>query len=134
MKGETILNALKEQVIHFSIENSLFDIVVVSFARFLLLITFYGVFAINHWIIIAVSLVCFKILQKIFIFFLLLKFSAHHNHFMCIPNTKSFILQCKYIILAKQNSVVNIEQILCLCFFFFMFSGFPFHNPFFKCL
>lgn len=55
MKGETILNALKEQVVHYTIEKSLFDIIFAALVRFLLLIIFYGVFAINHWSIIAVS-------------------------------------------------------------------------------
>lgn len=58
MRGDTIINALKEQVVHYSIQNSLFDIILAALARFLLLIIFYGVFAFNHWSVIAVS-VCF---------------------------------------------------------------------------
>lgn len=56
MNGDTILNALKVQVVHYSIQSSLFDIILAAFFRFALLIVFYGVFAMNHWSIIAVSL------------------------------------------------------------------------------
>lgn len=55
MNGDTILNALKVQVVHYTIQSSLFDIIFAAFIRFSLLIIFYGVFAINHWSIIAVS-------------------------------------------------------------------------------
>lgn len=55
MRGDTILNALKEQVVHYTIQKSLFDIILAALVRFLLLLLFYGIFAINHWSIIAVS-------------------------------------------------------------------------------
>lgn len=55
MNGDTIVNALKVQVLHYTIQSSLFDIVFVALIRFLLLIMFYGVFSINHWIVIAVN-------------------------------------------------------------------------------
>lgn len=55
MRGDTILNAFKEQVLNYTIQKSLFDIILAAMVRFILLITFYGVFAINHWCIIAVS-------------------------------------------------------------------------------
>lgn len=55
MNGDTIMNALKVQVVHYTIQKSLFDIILAAFIRFSLLIVFYGIFAINHWSIIAVS-------------------------------------------------------------------------------
>lgn len=55
MNGETVLNALKEQVMNYTIESSLFDLILAALVRFVFLIIFYGVFAINHWSIIAVS-------------------------------------------------------------------------------
>lgn len=55
MRGETIINAFNEQVINYTIQKSLFDIILAALVRFILLLTFYGVFAINHWCIIAVS-------------------------------------------------------------------------------
>lgn len=55
MKGENIVNALNDQVVHYNIQSSLFDIILAALIRFLLLIVFYGIFGINHWFIIAVS-------------------------------------------------------------------------------
>lgn len=54
MKGSTIIQALDEQVIHYTIKSSLFDIVSMAIIRFVFLNLFYGVFGFNHWIIIAV--------------------------------------------------------------------------------
>lgn len=55
MNGDTIVNAIQVQVLHYTIQTSLFDIVFVALMRFLLLLCFYGMFAIDHWIVIAVS-------------------------------------------------------------------------------
>lgn len=55
MHGEAFLIALKEQVLNYTIQQSLVDIILAAFVRFTLLLTFYGVFAINHWCIITVS-------------------------------------------------------------------------------
>lgn len=55
MKGENIVHALNDQVVHYNIQSSLFDIILAALVRFLLLIVFYGIFGINHWCIIAVS-------------------------------------------------------------------------------
>lgn len=55
MNGDTIVNALRVQVLHYNIQTSLFDIVFVAVVRFIFLILFYGVFSINHWIVIAVN-------------------------------------------------------------------------------
>lgn len=63
MRGDTIVNALKEQVLNYTIQKSLFDIILAALVRFILLLTFYGVFAINHWSIIAVSVLTEKVQQ-----------------------------------------------------------------------
>ncbi|CAH1102318.1 unnamed protein product [Psylliodes chrysocephalus] len=55
LNGEYIIKALTEQVIHYNIHTSLFDIVLVSFCRFVILILFYAVIYVNHWIIISIS-------------------------------------------------------------------------------
>lgn len=55
MNGENIVHALNVQVVHYTIQSSLFDIILAALIRFLLLIVFYGIFGINHWCIIAVS-------------------------------------------------------------------------------
>lgn len=56
LNGEYIIKALSEQVVHYSITSSLFDIVLLAGARFILLIIFYAFLSINHWIVISVSL------------------------------------------------------------------------------
>lgn len=55
MNGDNIANAFKVQVLNYSIQTSLFDIIMVAFLRFLFLLIFYGLFIINHWSVIFVS-------------------------------------------------------------------------------
>lgn len=55
INGDTIMNALKIQVVQYTIQTSLFDIILAAFVRFLFLIIFYGILAMNHWSIIAVG-------------------------------------------------------------------------------
>lgn len=55
--GDNIYNALRTQVVHYTIYTSLFDIVMAAICRFVVLILFYAILYINHWIIIAVSLI-----------------------------------------------------------------------------
>lgn len=55
--GDNIVHALQTQVVHYTIYTSLFDVVVSALLRFLFLILFYGLCHLNHWIVIAVSLV-----------------------------------------------------------------------------
>ncbi|XP_031627447.1 steroidogenic acute regulatory protein-like [Contarinia nasturtii] len=68
INGDTILNALKVQVVQYSIYTSLFDIILAAFVRFLLLIIFYGILAINHWSIIAFTTTasCAFLVGKVF--------------------------------------------------------------------
>nr|CAI5816931.1 unnamed protein product [Callosobruchus analis] len=53
MKGEYIVSALVEQVVHYNIHTSLFDVVLVGLCRFILLLFFYAILYVNHWIIIS---------------------------------------------------------------------------------
>ncbi|ENN70685.1 hypothetical protein YQE_12630, partial [Dendroctonus ponderosae] len=53
LNGQNIVNAFIEQILHYNIHESLFDIVLVAFMRFLLLILFYAILYINHWIVIS---------------------------------------------------------------------------------
>lgn len=55
MNGDTIANAFKVQVLNYSIQTSLFDINLMAFLRFFFLLTFYGLFILNHWSVIFVS-------------------------------------------------------------------------------
>lgn len=70
INGENIYKALDEQVLHYDIETSLFDVVGAAAIRFILLIFFYGMLKINHWIIIALttSLSCGFLIVKVFYF------------------------------------------------------------------
>lgn len=47
--------ALKEQVYQYNIHTSLFDIFMVALCRFTVLLLFYALLYLNHWIVIAVS-------------------------------------------------------------------------------
>ncbi|EDS43690.1 Start1 [Culex quinquefasciatus] len=51
--GDNIRHALETQVLHYTIEKSLFDVVVIALMRFIFLILFYGLCHLNHWIVIA---------------------------------------------------------------------------------
>ncbi|XP_046403109.1 steroidogenic acute regulatory protein-like [Ischnura elegans] len=70
MIGDDIYSALVKQVVNFSIHTSLFDIVAAAAARFTLLIMFYALLYINHWIIIAISTsgTCAFLIAKVFLY------------------------------------------------------------------
>ncbi|KAK5648235.1 hypothetical protein RI129_003127 [Pyrocoelia pectoralis] len=55
INGDNISNAIDKEIYHYTIHTSLFDIVLVAVLRFLMLLLFYGLCSINHWIIIALS-------------------------------------------------------------------------------
>lgn len=109
MNGDTILNALKVQVVHYTIESSLFDIILAAFFRFALLIVFYGVFATNDWIIIAVSLYIPIKRKKSFnsynIHFIC---QVYYNCFLCVFNWQSLLLQCKCLPISLSTIATNI--------------------------
>lgn len=68
ISGGNVYKALQEQVLHYNIETSLFDVVITAGIRFILLILFYGIIKINHWSIIAISttLSCAFLIVKVF--------------------------------------------------------------------
>ncbi|XP_066143011.1 steroidogenic acute regulatory protein-like isoform X1 [Euwallacea fornicatus] len=70
LKGQNIMNALSEQILHYNVHTSLFDIVFAAFARFSVLILFYACVQINHWIVISVStaLSCAFLITKVFMY------------------------------------------------------------------
>lgn len=66
--GDNIRHALETQVLHYTIEKSLFDVVVIALIRFIFLILFYGLCHLNHWIVIALSTTgsCAFLIYKVF--------------------------------------------------------------------
>lgn len=68
--GENIYKALEYQIINYSIETSLFDVVVAAAVRFILLIFFYAMLKCNHWIIIAFTTTfsCGFLITKVFFY------------------------------------------------------------------
>ncbi|XP_011308229.1 stAR-related lipid transfer protein 3 [Fopius arisanus] len=53
--GENITTALIQQVVHYNIQTSLFDIVMLAACRFIILLLFYGLLYISHWWSIALT-------------------------------------------------------------------------------
>ncbi|XP_060517726.1 steroidogenic acute regulatory protein-like isoform X2 [Cylas formicarius] len=70
LKGQNIMNALEQQIVHYNIRTSLFDIVLVALGRFLVLVFFYALLYINHWIIISLStsFSCAFLIGKVFMY------------------------------------------------------------------
>lgn len=70
INGDNIAKALEDQILKYTIEKSLFDVVIAAGARFFLLILFYGVIQIDHWIIIAFSTTfsCGFLIAKVFFY------------------------------------------------------------------
>ena len=69
INGENILEAMKNQIVNYTIQKSLFDVVAIAAARFAILILFYAMIQINHWIIIAFTTTfscCFLITKVYF--------------------------------------------------------------------
>ena len=68
INGDNIYKALENQIINYTIETSLFDVVITAAARFLILILFYAILHIDHWIIVALttSLSCGFLITKVF--------------------------------------------------------------------
>lgn len=55
--GADIFDVLKDQILHFDVHKSTFDIVMSSICRFVVLLLFYALISMNHWCIIAVSVI-----------------------------------------------------------------------------
>ncbi|KAJ8925633.1 hypothetical protein NQ315_009478 [Exocentrus adspersus] len=70
LNGEFIIKALTEQVVHYNIHTSLFDIVLLALCRFLVLLLFYAVLYINHWVVISISTAstCGFLIAKVFFY------------------------------------------------------------------
>ncbi|XP_020286625.1 steroidogenic acute regulatory protein-like [Pseudomyrmex gracilis] len=68
--GESLNTAFEDQVIHYHIKTSLFDIVMAAICRFTVLLLFYALLYINHWIIVAISTAttCAFLIAKVFLF------------------------------------------------------------------
>ncbi|CAO1361732.1 unnamed protein product [Diamesa serratosioi] len=70
INGGNIYDAFREQVINYKITTSLFDIVAAAALRFFVLIFFYAIIYINHWIVIALTTTasCAFLISKVFIY------------------------------------------------------------------
>ncbi|XP_075166850.1 steroidogenic acute regulatory protein-like [Haematobia irritans] len=70
LNGDNIFVALQKQIVHYTIETSLFDVVAAAICRFLVLIFFYALLYVNNWIIIALSTSgsCLFLISKVFVF------------------------------------------------------------------
>lgn len=68
--GESLNTAFEKQVIHYHIKTSLFDIVMAAICRFTVLLLFYALLYLNHWIIVAISTAttCAFLIAKVFLF------------------------------------------------------------------
>ncbi|XP_022907494.2 steroidogenic acute regulatory protein-like [Onthophagus taurus] len=70
LNGDSIWVAINKEIYHYNIHNSLFDIVLAAMCRFTVLLLFYGLLHINHWIIIALSTAgtCAFLISKVFVY------------------------------------------------------------------
>lgn len=68
--GENVYTALENQIVHYTIETSMVDVVVAAAIRFIILIFFYAILQINHWFVIALttSFSCGFLITKVFLY------------------------------------------------------------------
>ncbi|XP_076752100.1 steroidogenic acute regulatory protein-like isoform X1 [Xylocopa sonorina] len=68
--GESVESAFVNQVVHYHIKSSLFDIVMTAVCRFTVLLLFYALLHLDHWIIVALStaITCAFLIAKVFLF------------------------------------------------------------------
>ncbi|KAF4522698.1 hypothetical protein B566_EDAN012715 [Ephemera danica] len=68
--GTDIVTALENQIVHYNVHTSMFDVVMASACRFTILLLFYALLYINHWIVIALSTsgTCAFLIYKVFVF------------------------------------------------------------------
>ncbi|XP_014607303.1 PREDICTED: MLN64 N-terminal domain homolog isoform X2 [Polistes canadensis] len=68
--GENLETAFFNQVVHYHIKTSLFDIVMAAICRFTVLLLFYALLYLNHWIFVALTTAstCAFLLAKVFLF------------------------------------------------------------------
>ncbi len=55
INGNNIKEAIEDQILHYSPENSLFDVVMSAGCRFVILLLFYALLYIKNWSVIALS-------------------------------------------------------------------------------
>ncbi|KAK9503598.1 hypothetical protein O3M35_010126 [Rhynocoris fuscipes] len=60
-------DVIRKEILHYCIKTSSFDIVMASAARFIILLLFYALLRINHWIIVAITTAstCFFLVAKV---------------------------------------------------------------------
>ncbi|KAI9564628.1 hypothetical protein GHT06_008369 [Daphnia sinensis] len=70
ISGENIKEMLINEIVHYTIHESLFDIVMASAGRFVILLLFYALLCINHWWVIAITTAgsCGFLITKVFFF------------------------------------------------------------------
>lgn len=68
--GESLQSAFLNQVVHYHIKTSLFDIVMAAICRFTVLLLFYALLHLDHWIIVALTTAttCAFLITKVFLF------------------------------------------------------------------
>ncbi|XP_003705040.1 steroidogenic acute regulatory protein-like [Megachile rotundata] len=68
--GESLESAFMNQVVHYHIKTSLFDIVMAAICRFTVLLLFYALLRLDHWIIVAstTATTCAFSIAKVFLF------------------------------------------------------------------
>ncbi|XP_076635290.1 steroidogenic acute regulatory protein-like [Colletes latitarsis] len=68
--GESLKSAFINQIVHYHIKTSLFDIVMAAICRFTILLMFYSLLHLNHWIIVALTtaITCAFLIVKVFLF------------------------------------------------------------------
>ncbi|XP_073986170.1 steroidogenic acute regulatory protein-like [Rhodnius prolixus] len=61
---------IHKEILHYTIRTSSFDIVMASAARFIILLLFYALLRLNHWIIVAITTAstCFFLVAKVCLF------------------------------------------------------------------
>ncbi|XP_016906210.1 steroidogenic acute regulatory protein-like isoform X2 [Apis cerana] len=68
--GESLESAFMNQIVHYHIKTSLFDIVMAAICRFTVLLLFYALLHLDHWIIVALTTAttCAFLITKVFLF------------------------------------------------------------------
>ncbi|XP_031827329.1 steroidogenic acute regulatory protein-like [Nomia melanderi] len=68
--GESLESAFVNQVIHYYIKSSLFDIVMAAVCRYTVLLLFYALLRWNHWVIVSLTTAttCCFLIAKVFLF------------------------------------------------------------------
>lgn len=93
LTGENISTALNKEIYHYNVHTSLFDIVLAALCRFTVLLLFYALLYINHWIIISVCTLLLCLFAKIYWNYNVLD---QYNVHLCILNWKSLCVWRKY--------------------------------------